>query len=506
MKNIFKYLAFCCCIILYTSCLDESPISKIGEDDFYKTTEDINQAVIACYNGMQKTISNEWPLTEVRSDNARHYGWNSTNEKSVELYALNNFRISASNSLNEKYWEACYHNIANCNTVYKHIDIVTNEELKKQFEGEASFIRAYHYFNLVRLYGPLFIVTQRIEMKEAAKYERNSVEEVYKFITSELETILSDKKIPDTFPNNEKGRADLWAVKMLLAKVYFTQNRFTEAKNLLIDIKENSPYKLLTGNNAYAKVFSISNEMNEEIIFTIRFKAGGLGLGSRFANAFAPNNSSNMVVNSGGDGDNCPTNNLITSYESNDLRKDVSLAETWVNPTGQTVYLAYCKKYLSAVSIKYDAENDWPIFRFADVLLTLGEIENELSGPTAGLPYLNEIRVRAGLTELTTTQIQNKYDFRMAIENERRHEFAFENHRFFDLLRTGRLKTIMENQYETELIPDSSTGELKLYYNDPTKSSYLEPNLRKLEDWQLLLPIPYNVINVSDNATQNMGY
>lgn len=507
MRNIIKYLAIGCSVFFMASCLDETPIDRIGEDDFYKSTEDINQAVVACYNGMQSTIQLEWPVTELRSDNARHYIGNSSNDRSKEIYVLNSYRLSSTHLLNEDYWDACYHNIANCNTVFKHINVVTDEKLRNQFEAEASFIRAYHYFNLVRLYGPLFLVTERITMEEANRYERSTVETVYEFITDELETIINEEKVPNIYENeNSIGRVNLWMVKTLLAKVYLTQNRFSEAKSLLVDVKENSPYKLLTGAKAYENIFSISNEMNEEIIFTIRFKTGGLKLGSRFANSFAPANSSDMIITAGGDGDNCPTNSLVTSYEPGDLRKDVTLAETWVNPKGATVYTAYCRKFLSDVMTKYDAENDWPVLRFADVLLMLGEIENELSGPAAGLPYMNEVRSRAGLSTLTVTDIPNKFSFRMAMEKERRHEFAFENHRFFDLVRTGRLQAVMKNHFETEQIPDSGTGNLKTYYGDEKNVAYLDPIFRTLENWQLLLPIPYNVMIVSPNATQNVGY
>jgi len=508
MKKILKYIFIIFGFLSITSCIDENPTSNIGAGDYYKTTEDINQAVIASYNGMQLAIRNEWALTELRSDNTRHYGANSTATKSIEIYNINSFRLLTTNTYNQDYWETVYHNIANCNTVLKHINVVNNATLKNQYEAEAKFIRAYHYFNLVRLYGPLFIVTQRIGMDEANNAERSSVEKVYELIIGDLEEIIGDGSTTNMLPLKHTdaniGRADIWAAKNLLAKVYLQLERFSDARTLLLDIEANSGYGLVL--TSYADVFSINNEMNKEIIFNIRFKSGGLGLGSYFANYFAPANSSSMIVIGSGDGYNCPTESLRNAYETGDKRKDASMADSWINDTGGTVYISYIRKYWSEVPSRYDGENDWPVMRFADILLMLAEIENELSGPDAGLPYLNQIRNRAGLVSLVSADVPNKYAFRMALDKERRIEFAFENHRFFDLVRTGRIKSVMKEHYSTEQIR-SGNDVLNPYYDGNVESpSYVPVNQRDLQDWQLLLPIPYSVISVAPNATQNPGY
>ncbi|PXV68754.1 putative outer membrane starch-binding protein [Dysgonomonas alginatilytica] len=502
MKNILKYIFIFCLVFATGSCndiLDTNPIDEIGAGDFYKNTEDINQSVTACYNGMQITLKNEWYLTELRSDNTRSYANNSTAVTSKNVYAMDMFRVETTHPLNKEYWESVYHNIANCNTVLKYLDVVSDATTKDQFEGEALFIRAYHYFNLVRLYGPLFKVTERITIDEANKSERSSVEDIYALIENDLKTAVS--KLPAGYPDLQKGRVDIWGAKALLAKVYLTLSRFDEAKVLLAEVKDNNKgYGLLP---SYKDIFSISNEMNKEILFTVRYKAGGLGLGSPFASSFAPANSFDFVITAGGDGNNCPTESLLNSYEANDSRKDVTLAATWDN-VGSTVYIAYPKKYLSQVATKYDAENDWPILRFADVLLMLGEVENELTGPSAGLPYLNQIRNRAGLPSLTTTEIPNKLSFRNAMEKERRVEFALENQRFFDLQRTNKLVSVMENHFETEEFRNANSGAIIAYYTNPSNESYLPD--RKLHSWQLLLPIPFSVISVATNASQNPGY
>lgn len=502
MKNILKYISIFCLVFTMGSCndiLETNPIDEIGAGEFYKNTEDISQAVTACYNGMQSTLKNEWYLTELRSDNTRSYANNSTAVTSKNVYAMDMFRVETTHPINKEYWEAVYHNIANCNTVLQHLDVVSDAATKNQFEGEVLFIRAYHYFNLVRLYGPIFKVTERITIDEANKSERSSIEEVYALIEEDLKKAVS--QLPATYPDTQKGHIDTWGAKTLLAKVYLTLNRLDEAKVLLTEVKDNnSGYGLLT---SYNDVFSITNEMNKEILFTVRYKAGGLGLGSPFANSFAPANSFDFVITAGGDGNNCPTEDLLKTYETGDLRKNTTLAETWDN-VGSIVYIAYPKKYLSQVATKYDAENDWPILRFADVLLMLGEIENELTGPSAGLPYLNQIRNRAGLASLTTTDIPNRLSFRNAMDKERRLEFALENQRFFDLQRTNQLIPVMENHFEKEEFRNANSGAIIAYYTNPANESYLAD--RKIHDWQLLLPIPFSVIWVATNASQNPGY
>jgi len=503
MKKIIKYITIICLIFSISSCVEEDPIDQIGAEGFYKNTEEVNMAVLACYNGLQATIKNEWALTELRSDNARHYGAGSTATSSRDLYALDNFRVETTHPMNEEYWVAVYHNIANCNTILKYLDVVTDETTKRQFEAEALFLRSYHYFNLVRIYGPLFIVTERIAMDEANKAQRSPVEVVYTLIENDLKNIIDNKMLPDSHVDAQKGRIDLWGAKTLLAKVYLTLGQLNEARTLLKDVETNSHYGLI-GN--YADVFSINNEMNEEIIFNVRYKAGGYGLGSPFANYFAPQNSFDAVITAGGNGYNCPTNDLLDSYEAADKRKDVTTGWTWTNPQGETVYVAYVRKYLSPVSVAFDAENDWPLIRYADVLLMLAEIENELTSPSAGLPYLNKTRTRAGLTELTSAEITNKNDFRLALEKERRLEFAYENHRLFDLMRTNRLNTIMKKHYDTEQIANLSTGVLTLYYGETKNESYLPEEYRTLQNWQYLLPVPYSVMTVAINATQNPGY
>ncbi|WP_291591553.1 RagB/SusD family nutrient uptake outer membrane protein [Bacteroides sp.] len=513
MRNLFKYLPV---LLVFFGCdgfLDREPYDKTSSDDFYNNTSELNSAVLACYNGIHSTLDREFFVTEVRSDNTRSSNQAPTSGTELEIAHLDLFKVETSNTLNNAYWENVYHNIANCNTVLQYLDRVDDPVTRNQFEAEARFIRAYHYFNLVRLYGPVFLVTERISPEVAKLYERSPMSDVYDLIIEDLK--FGTTNLPVKYDDNNLGRIDQWGAKTLLGKVYLTlsdngkdKEMLNLAKGLLEDVKDNSGYELLLDRGltdcAYQNVFSIGNEMNKEMIFVSRYLSGGRGLGSPFANYFAPSASEDAVIYGSGSGYNCPTEDLINAYksENGDTRKDVVLSETWVSKLGVTNHVSYVKKYLSQVTVRYDAENDWPVLRFADVLLMLGEIENELNGPTdIANEYLNATRERAGLDPITPA---NRVAYRAAMSKERRLEFAMENQRLYDLLRTGQLIDVMKEHYVAEQIRNRSGGSKSAYYGNNKYTTYVSDPL--LKNWQLLLPIPYNVMIAAPNATQNTGY
>jgi starch-binding outer membrane protein, SusD/RagB family len=464
--------------------LDIPPVSEIAADSYYNNEEQINTALMGAYNGMQKPLLTEWMLTEVRSDNAVQQTPGSSSANNLDLNDLDMFRPSSSMQAIYDYWYASYQNISSVNAVLDNINVVPAGTLKNQYEGEARFIRAYHYFNLVRLYGPLFITTEVISPKTARETDRSPVSEVYELIVSDLE--FASMNLPATYPPAQLGRATSWAAKTLLAKVYMTTQRPNLAKPLLLDVKDNSGHQLLP---KYEDVFSIQKEMNSEIIFAIRYKAGGLGLGSSFANLFAPSQSGANIINGDGSGYNYPSSNFMLTFPSQDLRRNVTVS-VWNQKN-------YIKKFLSPVTVRYDAENDWPILRYADVLLLLAEIYNEEEGPANALPLIKLVRSRAGLPDLDNNISQAHC--RLAIENERRFEFAFENQRWFDLLRTNRAIEVVENQI--------FTSDYETHYR------FYPPALRPdqgniIREWQLLLPIPQREIDTNNEIiiSQNLGY
>lgn len=514
MKRIhFIILLGCFGLFSCKKVIDLYPQSNLNTGTYYSNLDEVKAALNGCYNGMQRSLSNEWQFTELRSDNAKMGAPGSTASANRDLSDLDMFIPSPSQQQIYNYWLATYNNIRNINIVLQKLGVVYDQSAatitlnaitipiteadRKQLAGEAMFIRAYHYFNLVRLFGGVFMVHEPITPAAALQMNRASVEDIYKLIQTDLvngAAYMNNLKFNQILAANQ-GRATSWAAKGLLAKVYLTLGRKTDAIPLLQDVITNSGYSLQA---VYANVFSISNEMNSEILFAVRYKAGGIGLGSHFGNTFAPIGSGSAVINGDGDGLNYPTAELDT-LTNGDLRKPTLIG---VYGSG-TAAKWYVKKFLSPVTVADDGESDWPVLRYADILLMLAEAQGYSQ---ASIDLINSVRVRAGLPNYTLTSLSSVALFEQALSAERRIEFAFENQRWFDLVRFNTtLTTVTAEQSIKDHYADEYYAHYRLYL-PPT------PTLAELQGYitkdKLLLPIPQREI---DNNTQlvipqNPGY
>lgn len=493
--------------------IDLYPQSNLNTATYYSTSDEVKSALTGSYNGLQRPLSIEWQVTELRSDNSKQGAPGSTASTNRDLSDLDMFIPSTSHQGIYTYWLNTYNNIHNVNIILQKLGVSYNPTTgsislenvsipisvtdRKQFAGEAMFIRAYHYFNLVRLYGGVFLVHTPISPAESKTMNRVSVAEIYKLIEADLKTAatwMNGLKF-NQIPVNDIGRATSWAAKGLLGKVYLTQNRKAEAITQLQDVITNSGYSLQSN---YANVFSITNEMNSEILFAVRYKAGGLGLGSPFANTFAPLGSGAAVVNGDGQGLNYPTADLDTATNG-DNRKATIIG---VYGTG-TAAKWYVKKYISAVAIANDAENDWPVLRFADILLMMAEAQGYSQ---SSIDYINTVRPRAGLANYTLAGLPTVAKFEEALSNERRIEFAFENQRFFDIVRfTTTLTTINAVQVMKDHFADEFFTHYRTYVAPaPTLA---ELYAQTIPD-RMLLPIPQREIDTNTQLVipQNPSY
>lgn len=504
-------------VISLSSCkkvIDLYPQSNLNTGTYYSNYQEVNAGLTGCYNGLQSPQYREWQFTELRSDNARQGVAASTNTFNRDLSDLDMFIPATTHAGLYSYWLNTYNNIRNANIILQklgvqydpatgtfslsNINIPISDADRKQFAGEAMFIRAHHYFNLVRLYGGVFLVYQPITANEAKTMNRSSVEDIYKLIVADLTTAsgyLSNLKF-NQIPAANKGRANAWAARALLGKVYLTQNKKAEAITQLQDVITNSGYGLVT--SSYADVFSITNEMNAEILFAVRYKAGGFGLGSSFGNDFGPLNSGSVVINGSGLGWNTPTTEIDSLYTAGDTRYAVNIAK-YGSGSAERIYV---KKYLNPVTISFDGESDWPVIRYADVLLMMAEATGNT---TTSVGYINQIRARAGLTAIASPQ-PTIAAFEQALSTERRKEFAFENQRWFDLLRfnstmtTITVEQTMKNHYAYEYAAHYSD------YLAPT------PTLAELQAGvipaRMLLPIPQHEIDTNTQLVieQNPSY
>lgn len=217
----------------------------------------------------------------------------------------------------------------------------------------------------------------------------------------------------------------------------------------------------------------------------MQYKSGGVKEGNPLPNSFAPENSGNAVIMFGGDGNNQPTPDMESAYETGDIRKNFSMATSYVNASGATVNYYFVKKYFDVPATKNDNGNNFPVIRYADVLLMYAEALNEVGYQAGGeaFTYLNSIRKRAGLGEKTAADVPNQAAFRLAIENERRVELAFEGHRWYDLVRTGRAIPVLNSKKaQIRLVADLTAD-------------------------NMVIPVPQSQIDINrDKIKQNKGY
>jgi hypothetical protein len=516
MKRFPLYISMAC--LSLAACkknIDQFPQSNLSTGTFYSNLTEMKAALAGCYNGMQAPLSTEWRLTELRSDNSKQGSTGSSNADNQDMNELDMFQVNAAHPNVLTYWLATYANIRNTNTLlqklgvsydaasgntrYTDITVPVTDVDRKQLAGEALFIRAYHYFNLVRLYGGVFIVSEPIAPSTALTVNRSSVADTYKFIEADLKTAatsMSNRTYTQTVAQSQAdlGHTTTWAAKALLAKVYLTQGRKAEAITLLQDVIANSGHSL---SPTYAGVFSISNEVNSEILFAVRFKSGGLGLGSPFANYFAPLNSGSAVVAGDGRGWNYPTAELDT-LTNTDSRKQVLIGRY-----GTGTPKLYVAKYISTVTVQNDAENDWPVLRYADVLLMLAEAQGYTP---QSISLINQVRQRASMPLLDPTQVNTVALFEKALADERRIEFAFENQRWFDLVRYNTTLTTISAE---QTLRNHFAREFAAHYATyPTPTPTLAGLQQNVSSDHLLLPIPQREIDTNTQMTipQNPGY
>lgn len=497
------------------------PISNIGAEDYYKTYKDVQTALTGSYNGMQGALQNEWMLTDLRSDISMQGFPNSSSTINLDFNQLDMFTPPTTLPEIYDYWFAVYKNVRSINYVLKSLGVAyengedilhtpiadVTEEQNEKLAGQALFLRAYHYFNLVRLFGGVFLLSSPTDPKAAATTDRSSVTDIYNFIVADLKK--SVELLPKVAYGNiaaaDLGHATVWAAEGLLAKVYLTLNRKADALLLLDDIIENSGYGL---EPSFAQIFSTGNEMNQEILFAIRFKAGGVGLGNYMPNQFAPQGSGSGIVNGDGRSYNYPTDWLDSVFVSQDERSKVTIDKYSDK--------LYAKKFVVPVTLAGDGENDFPILRYADILLMKAEALG-FDGPAGtAVDLINQVRVRAGATSYSAGDfsagfytyptdadapyaIKDEASFVNALLNERKLEFAFENQRLFDLIRMGKAIEVMKAHFALEY---------DMHYSHYQPQQSLAEYQANIKADKLILPIPQREIdaNTTIKIQQNAGY
>lgn len=487
--------------LLLVSCgedfLNKTDPTVLVADNFYQTEIQIEQAVNGVYGQLQPIISNQWQYNEFTTDNTTLHFNEADRGQGPSLEALEFWQINPSTGNINGLYNSHYGALANINTTLSKLPGANaGEEIKRRSEGELKFIRAYHYFHLVQYFGEVVLITEPLNTPgEAFTYERQPVESVYQLILSDLETAVAN--LPVTYDGTHTGRVTKGAALSLLGKVYLTRKEYASAISTLNQVLPLG-YSLLPD---YADVFDPRNKNHVESIFDIQFQGDNqLGEHSGFIYTFAPRQSNGAVIDfegQNGGGWNIPTLQIINAYEAGDKRKEASLKEGYTNLEGQWVAIPFINKYNHPHSIRGVTNDNWPVLRYADVLLMLAEAINEESGPTSeALGYLNEVRGRAGLDPLHGL---NRDSFREAVLNERRMELAFENHRWFDLKRTMSPTEMASflNAYGEYEKNNLTTPRFGIPFSDADF---------KFEPYEVLFPIPADQIRINPELTQNPEY
>ncbi len=515
MKNKIILIVFAAICLL--SCkkdfLNLTPPTSLSSASFFQDKNQFIQALNAAYVPLRDVAIIGVYEDEMRSDNTFFtiYQANRGFEPHREAYAqfIDNAQSSAIPNSPGSRWTSDYNGISRVNTILNQLTDNTflSQGAKDTLTGESSFLRAYYYFDLVTHYGGVPLHLDQIQNAAESFKARNTVDEIYAQIKTDLATAIPLLPTVTSFP--QTGRASKGAAKMLLAYVYMTQAApdYPKAEQELRDIVAMN-YGLL---NNYADVFDPANKNNKESIFDVQYMSDLVsGQQSQFAWVFMPKATNTQLI-MGFDGGrmnifsgwNVPTDEMVASYEDGDERLDASVAvvegtisgvedftitglKSAVNytPAPGTTFRYMVKKYFHPpYAVSFNTPDNFPIFRYSGALLLLAECLAEQGKEGDALPFLNEVRDRAGLDDLGAATKDN-------IANEMRHELAFENHRWLDLIRTGKA---------IEATTAKGTR-LKAMYG------WILPAAFNVTEQRLIYPIPAREIQINSSLVQNPGY
>ena len=205
-----KTILFAATALMAVACnLNRYPYSEVAADAYVKDAKSVENLVIGAYNGLYDVVYNEWAMTELRTDNARMRVNQSTAQDTKLIEQLDQGTILTANAWVQDYWDAAYRVINRANSVLPYLEVVEEPVARASYEGEARFLRAWMYFNIVRLWGPTFLVTRKTGADEARHMQRSSVDEVYALIEEDLEKVVDEELLPLERTGTELGRADL---------------------------------------------------------------------------------------------------------------------------------------------------------------------------------------------------------------------------------------------------------------------------------------------------------
>ncbi|GAA5022165.1 membrane protein [Marivirga lumbricoides] len=455
-----------------TSCTDEyldaEPLTERNTDNFYKTPADVYDALVGCYDGMQVAVGGvsglSYPITSmILSDNL--YG-GTGNADAFTFQTVDEFDLSrapAEQNLLEPLWVAYYRGIYRCNSLLQNVNNVewgTDTALRDQYIAETRVIRSYLYFQMVKLWGNIPLLTE----PSPENIEQAEAEEVYKVIAEDL--VFASENLPDQpYTSVEAGRITKWAAKSLLGRVYLYYTGYYGATDLvgivskdkalqhLEDVIASSGHDLVPDFASLwpaASLEDYAGENNEEVVFSVKLTYTSdyngntdgnhwmVMLGMREFASYPYGNGWGITV----------TPKIYQAFSANDSRRNASIIAIdeenipFDKINSQREYTGYySKKYaplvdsagtsitaaVGATDFQIGQFQDFFVIRYSDVLLMAAEL-----GSTNAQDYLDKVRSRAFGENFTSVPVSTE-----AIQNERQLEFALEGIRYWDLLRRG---------------------------------------------------------------------
>lgn len=488
-KDIIKGLLILAGALFISSCqkdfLEKYPPDKLSPGSFYQTKEDAIASINSAYD----------PLQQYGMYGRDAIRWGAKTEELYRAgdfynYALYNPTTTESN----KGYISAYQGILFANTNLARIpEMDIDESLKTRIVGEAYFLRAFYYYFLVRWYGGVPMVLEVPDSKTDFEIPRETAETVYQQVISDFTEAINNLPEKNALPGADLGRATKGAARTMLADLYLYLAAFnnlnaadyTKVKELCLDVMNSGQYSLETN---YADIFDITHENGKESIFEVQFAKGYTSEGTQFVEQVTSWNSTTVV------------DAFYNTWNASDLRRAASVilpGETVGDYTNKSAFKHQKKQITGAVNaagpgggLGFDAPKNFIVQRYANVLLMYAEAMNELSTtpPSDAVGYVNQLRNRAGLSDLDASITGNKLAFREAIRTERKYELAYEGFRWFDLVRYEKMGL---GGGLTDIIRNPSSP----YYN----SSMVLPK-------NFLFPIPQSELDSNPKLDQNPDY
>lgn len=483
---------------LLNSCddyLDQENPNKIAASEYFQNENDVLRAV----NGIYRSIRDNYCLgegstayTEERSDNI---STQDNQSSSGEPFQFGDFSLLPTNTYLKTHWTRMFTVIANANFVLTYIDDVkfADENLRKEYKAEAKFLRALVYFHIVRKWGdvPLSVTHLSLPAEVSERTFREKKEKVYEQIVKDLTEALDAGNLPELQPVSGKGRTCKAAINALLGQVYLTmattlddgnrQSHLEAAEKYLTNAYTMRTFKDLK-EIPYEDVFDVDKKGTcPELIFQIVYIQGDRDYHSTKARGNQPRDS-RLLSQYNSTGTVFLPSDLIKEYEEDDLRKDWSVQ---YSEYANSHYISKFRDTSSGAGTLGYGGNDWILMRYADVILLLAETYMQLGNEPMAITFLDQVRERAGMPTYADMQnnagYKSKYPtLKLAILHERRVELAFENHRWYDLLRcfnASELETFFHNKIRTDfgISNPMNFGKKDMYYPIPFDEWKLNP-------------------------------